>query len=128
MSMSISSAQNTAGVTTEKNVAISMPSKANEETVTKYKSVEAIQEAERKGSKLTIGEEQKVKSIERALEAVKSHQTSLEMSVHEATNEVIIRVLDKETGELIREVPSEKILDMVSKFMEMNGMLFDEKV
>jgi flagellar protein FlaG len=128
MSMSISSAQTTAGVTTEKNLTINVPSKAYDEAVIKHKSVEALQEADRKGSKISIGEEQKVKSIERALEAVKSHQTSLEMSVHEETNEVVIRVLDKETGELIREVPSEKILDMVSKFMEMNGMLFDEKV
>lgn len=128
MTMSISSAQTTAGVVPDKSYANSVPSKANGETTTQYKSLEKLQDAERKGSKLTIGEEQKVKSIERALEAVKSHQTSLEMSVHEQTNEVVIRVLDKETGELIREVPSEKILDMVSKFMEMNGMLFDEKV
>jgi len=128
MSMSISSAQNTAGISTDKKSANSAPSKANEESVIKYKSVELLQEAERKGEKISIGEEQKVKSIERALEAVKSHQTLLEMSVHEKTNEVVIKVLDKETGELIREVPSEKILDMVSKFMEMNGILFDEKV
>jgi len=128
MAMSISSVQNTAGITTEKVSASSAPSKGDDKSVSKFKSVEHLQEAERKGEKMTVGEEQKVRSIERALEAVKNHQTLLEMSVHEKTNEVVIKVLDKETGELIREVPSEKILDMVSKFMEMNGILFDEKV
>lgn len=104
------------------------PVKANDEPLSSYKTMEALQEADRKGARVTIGEAQKVRSIERALDAVKGQQTVLEMSVHEKTNEVVIKVLDKETGKLIREIPSEKILDMVSSFMEMNGMLFDEKV
>jgi len=50
------------------------------------------------------------------------------LSIHEQTKEVVIRVKNKETGELIREVPPEKILDMVAKFMELNGIIIDERV
>jgi len=71
--------------------------------------------------------EQAFKKIELALEAAQGPVTTLEMSVHEQSREVVIKVKNKETGEVIREVPAEKILDMVSKFMEMNGLLLDEK-
>ncbi len=50
----------------------------------------------------------------------------LSFEKHEATGEWIIRVCDSETDEVIREIPPEKILDMMSKFCEFAGMLMDE--
>jgi flagellar protein FlaG len=80
------------------------------------------------GLKVSISDEQTVRKIERALKAMQGPETSFEMSMHEATNTVMIKVLNKETGELIREVPPEKTLDIVAKFMEINGLLVDKKV
>lgn len=77
---------------------------------------------------LTISEQELLRVIETAAKAFQGPMTSLEMSVHEGTNEVIIRVKDKETGELIREIPPEKILDIKMKMKEIAGILFDEKV
>jgi len=128
MTVNISSVQSAAGTTQDKSY-YSVPAPQKEENVkAKALQVEELQEAANKGKKLTIGEEQYVKSIERAIEAAKGPVTTLEVSVHEKTKEIMIKVRDKETGELIREVPPEKILDMVSKFMEMNGIIIDEKV
>ncbi|WP_432407124.1 flagellar protein FlaG [Wukongibacter sp. M2B1] len=50
-----------------------------------------------------------------------------EFSINEETNDVIVKVINKETDELIREIPSEKILDMVAKMMELAGLFIDEK-
>ncbi|MNP87072.1 flagellar protein FlaG [compost metagenome] len=50
------------------------------------------------------------------------------MSVHEKTHQILVKVLNKETGELIREIPPEKTLDLVAKMMEIAGILIDEKV
>lgn len=53
--------------------------------------------------------------------------TSLEFSYHEVTKRVSIQVLDKETKEVIREIPPEKSLDMLQKMWELAGILVDEK-
>lgn len=39
----------------------------------------------------------------------------------------MIKVFDKQTGDLIREVPREKLLDVAANFMEMNGLIIDKK-
>ena len=83
---------------------------------------------EREGVRLSIGEEQIIRAIERALKALEGPSTMFEMRVHEQTNSVIVRVLNRETGELIREIPPEKTLDLVAKMMEFAGLLIDERV
>jgi len=34
-------------------------------------------------------------------------------------------VVDKETGEMIREVPPQQVLDLMAKIEELMGILFD---
>lgn len=53
--------------------------------------------------------------------------TSLEFSYHEETKRVSIQIIDKETKELVREIPPEKTLDMLQKMWELAGILVDEK-
>jgi flagellar protein FlaG len=83
--------------------------------------------AELKGQTYSIGEEQLIIAIERANKALQGGYTSFEFSIHEGTKEIMVKVLDRDTGELIREIPSEKILDMVAKLWEMSGVLVDER-
>lgn len=47
--------------------------------------------------------------------------------VHEETNRVMIKIVDKETKEVVKEFPPEKTLDMIAKLWEMAGILVDEK-
>jgi flagellar protein FlaG len=47
--------------------------------------------------------------------------------IHEATNRVTIKLVDKETKEVIKELPPEKTLDMIAKVWELAGLLVDEK-
>ncbi len=51
----------------------------------------------------------------------------LEFSVHEETNRIIVRVLDRETEEVLREIPPEQILDLVAKLQELVGLLVDKR-
>ena len=48
--------------------------------------------------------------------------------MHEATNRVMIKLVDKDTKEVIKELPPEKTLDMIAKCLEQAGILVDEKV
>ncbi|MFD0673631.1 flagellar protein FlaG [Cohnella sp. GCM10027633] len=84
--------------------------------------------AELQGVKLSVGEEQLIKAIDRAIKALEGPSTTFEMKVHEQTRAVTVKVFNKETGELIREIPPEKTLDLVAKMMEFAGILVDEKV
>jgi flagellar protein FlaG len=38
-----------------------------------------------------------------------------------------VKVLNKDNGEVIREIPSEKTLDFVAKLREATGILIDER-
>ncbi|MGC5774361.1 MULTISPECIES: flagellar protein FlaG [Paenibacillus] len=83
---------------------------------------------ERQGVNVSIAEEQLIKSIERAVKSLQGPQTTLEISIHEKTHDIMVKVMNKDTGELIREVPPEKTLDLVAKMMEIAGILVDEKI
>ena len=47
--------------------------------------------------------------------------------IHEETNRVMIKIMDKDTKEVIKEFPPEKTLDMIAKLWEMAGILVDER-
>ena len=47
--------------------------------------------------------------------------------IHEGTNKVTIKIVDKQTKETIKEFPPEKTLDMIAKVWEMAGLMVDEK-
>jgi flagellar protein FlaG len=66
-------------------------------------------------------------AVEKANKAMVTANRALEFSVHEKTKEIIVKVVDTETKEVIREIPSEKILDMVANILEMAGILVDER-
>jgi flagellar protein FlaG len=48
--------------------------------------------------------------------------------VHEKTNRITIKIIDKETKEVIKELPPEKTLDMIAKAWELAGLLVDERL
>lgn len=55
------------------------------------------------------------------------NQSEAVFGFHDDTNRITIKIVDKETKEVIKEVPPEKTLDMISKVWEMAGILVDEK-
>lgn len=46
--------------------------------------------------------------------------------IHEETNRVTIKIVDKESREVIKELPPEKTLDMIARVWEMAGIMVDE--
>lgn len=76
---------------------------------------------------LPVSEQFLINSIEKANKAILGVNTRFEFSTHDKTKEIIVKVLNADTGELIREIPSEKILDIVAGIWEMVGLFVDEK-
>ncbi|MBN2258978.1 MAG: flagellar protein FlaG [Clostridiales bacterium] len=50
-----------------------------------------------------------------------------EFSIHEKTGTIMSKLVDTRTGDIIREIPSEKILDMISGIWEVAGLIVDEQ-
>jgi flagellar protein FlaG len=96
-------------------------------TSTPMKSYEELKRAEQHGEVVPISDEQLVKAIQKAIKAAEGITTSLEFSIHKETHQISVKVLDKETGEIIREIPPEKNLDFLAALWRKAGILIDEK-
>lgn len=67
------------------------------------------------------------KSVEQLNKQIGHQHVEAQFGIHEKTNRVTIKIVDKDTNEVIREVPPEKTLDMIAKAWELAGLLVDEK-
>lgn len=66
--------------------------------------------------------------IEKLNKTLQIYNKHLKFSIHEATRRVMVQVINNDTGEVIREIPPKKILDMLAKIQELDGLLVDERV
>ncbi len=48
-------------------------------------------------------------------------------SVHEGTKQIIVKLINSQTKEVIKEIPPQKTLDIVAKMWELAGILVDKK-
>lgn len=72
-------------------------------------------------------EHEVIQAIEKANKHIKTYDRKLEFAIHDATKQIIVRVIDTENDTVIREIPSEKVLDLVAHMCEVAGILIDEK-
>lgn len=75
------------------------------------------------------GKQPSNEQIRKAVETLNKNMAHSEavFGIHEATNRVTIKIIDKESKEVIKELPPEKTLDMIAKVWEMAGILVDER-
>ena len=78
-------------------------------------------------AKQTISENSQIR---KAVDEInkKAHNSEAVFGIHDATNRVTIKIVDKDTKKVLKEYPPEKTLDMISKVWEMAGLLVDKKL
>lgn len=78
-------------------------------------------------AKQTISENSQIR---KAVDEInkKAHNSESVFGIHEATNRVTIKIVDKDTKKVLKEYPPEKTLDMIAKVWEMAGLLVDQKL
>jgi flagellar protein FlaG len=52
----------------------------------------------------------------------------LGFSIREETEDIVMEVRERESGDLIRQIPSEEVLALREKLNELVGLLFDKQV
>lgn len=97
-------------------------------------STVAVEKTDNKGADYDGKQDQEYKQasneqIKKAVEELnrKMYNSEALFGIHEATNRITIKIVDKETKEVIKELPPEKTLDMIAKAWELAGLLVDEK-
>ena len=97
------------------------------------KTTAVVESAQGKGQNNFFSEQgQEQATPEQIRKAVEKLNKSMPNSsavfgIHEATNRVTIKIIDKDTKEVLKELPPEKTLDMIAKVWELAGILVDEK-
>ena len=98
------------------------------------KTLNVVEDSQQKGASAEQGQEQTQsqpsnEQIRKAVEQMNRNMFNSEavFGIHEATNRVTIKIVDKDTKEVIKELPPEKTLDMIAKVWEMAGILVDER-
>jgi flagellar protein FlaG len=82
------------------------------------------------GSKGSSAEEQmKLEEISRAFQKdVGGGDIRLNYSVNQPTGEVVVTVLDGQSGKVIREIPPQELLALAESMKQFEGILFNKKV
>ena len=112
------------------NIDSSPVSKAGADTVTvdAVKPVGQVPEGQVKTENGNQPSDEEIKSaIKEANKRAVFGHASAEFSYHEATKRISVKIVDQDTNEVIREIPPEKTLDMISKMWELAGLVVDEK-
>ena len=61
----------------------------------------------------------------RVNEAMKAY--GLEFKVSESGSRIVTRIVDRESGELIRQIPDETVLHVANRLDEVVGVLFEDR-
>ena len=102
------------------------------DATTKIKSTYAEQVAQNEGRVKKTEEEilatnEKIRKAVEDLNKKMVSNTEAVFGIHDGTNRVTIKMVDKTSKKVIREYPPEETLDMLAKIWELAGMMIDEK-
>ncbi|TQR43734.1 flagellar protein FlaG [Paenibacillus popilliae] len=77
---------------------------------------------------LSVGEKAILDAINQVNKTLEGAPQRYEFKLHQTTGSMLIKIYNKETNELIREIPPEKIVELVAKLQQLVvGAIIDEK-
>lgn len=77
-------------------------------------------------SEQKVNKEQLQQSIEKINKTMDTYSTELHFEMHEKSGEYMVKVINSKDRSVIREIPPERVLNMVAYFKEMLGILVDK--
>lgn len=103
---------------------VEMPDKAT--SVVENSQGKGSADASQQGNEKQASNDRIRKAVEQMNKNMASHSEAI-FGIHEDTNRVTIKIVDKDTKKVLKELPPEKTLDMIARVWEMAGILIDEK-
>lgn len=103
------------------------------DSVQKNVSVKEVQEISRKAQERSTEEKQlsavDAKKLTESMNTfLQSVNTQLRFKFHDELNEYYVTIVDSATDEVVREIPSKKLMDIHAAMKEFVGLLIDRKI
>ncbi len=76
----------------------------------------------------SLKEDQLTEVVESMNEFLQASHTSLKFVLHDELNEYYVTLVDDVTQEVVKEIPSKKMLDMYGAMTEFVGLMVDKKI
>jgi flagellar protein FlaG len=89
------------------------------------KKIDPQQETQKFGKNYTESDLQK--AVDETNRLIFKDDKRFEFKVHERTGRYLVKLVNKETDEVIKEIPPEKILDLIARIWDLVGILVDER-
>ncbi len=89
------------------------------------KDIETQLQYDEAEEKITI--KQLEKAVNKANEHIMGVNTQLQYRIHEGTDRIMVRLIDTESQDVIREIPPEKMLDLVAEIWKRVGLVVDKQ-
>ncbi|MFZ3591561.1 flagellar protein FlaG [Bacillus sp. DJP31] len=71
---------------------------------------------------------EKLEKVIKGMNEFLPSNTSLKFEMHEELKEYYVKIVDSRTNEIVREIPSKKLLDMYAEMTKFVGLLVDKKI
>jgi len=86
------------------------------------------QTSEESGDQTKLTREDVEEMVEALEDFANTVQTRLNFSIDDGTEDVVVKIMDKETDEVIKQFPAEEILKLREKMQDLSGLLFSTNV
>lgn len=97
----------------------------NQQEIKPVKQVSASAEVQNTNQNST--REDLEKAVKESNKLIFRENSHFEFKIHERTGRMLVKLVDTETDEVIKEIPPEKILDLVASIWDLVGILVDER-
>lgn len=89
------------------------------------KALEQLPTSSNAVSGLAASREELLKATQRVNETLRPYNVQFELQEDDAR--IITRIIDQETGEVIRQIPAEEVLRIAERLGELQGLLISEE-
>lgn len=104
------------------NFTADLPSVAAREAATPVQTVNAVQQAAKAPSTDQVNE-----AVKQLNNAMKTMSQGLEFSVDRDVHKIVVKVVDQQTKEVLRQMPSEEALEIAKALDRVQGLLIRQK-
>lgn len=101
--------------------------KVNKQEEKKFNGTAAVEAGGQAAGRLFTRDELAL-AVEQLNKTMRAYNTELHFEIHEKSGEIMVKVMNSESDTVIREIPPEKVLDMVAYFKKMLGIVIDRMI
>ncbi len=111
---------------------VDLPTTANRRSQTEAPLTNARVAEHRRGSEFTSASPTQRAELEQAVgkvrEALQQSGSHLQIEVDQELHRVIVKILKGDSGEVIRQIPPQEVIDLAKNLANHKGLLFEEHV